>query len=80
MLGQLLNIVHQTIQLPLNVDFAPPAQRKSMQPLVISKIGEHGLDNGQSPPIVRATPGTVDAPLHPIGGGLGQQQVWTCAS
>jgi hypothetical protein len=48
MFGELLDIVHKAVELPLPIELASSAQRKSIATLVVSKVGEHGLDDRES--------------------------------
>ena len=70
MFSQLFDVVNEAVKLPLDVDFAPPTQRKAIEALVMSKVGKDRLDDRESPPVTRSALGAVDAPLHPIGGGF----------
>ena len=69
MMRQLLDIVYQAVQVPLRVHLALGAQRKPIQPFVVTQVGEHRLDDGDAPPIEPAAPVTVDRPLHALGVG-----------
>jgi hypothetical protein len=71
MFGELLDVVHETVKLPLIVDLAPPAQREPIETLVVSKVGEHGLDDRQALRVTRPPRSAVDAPLHALSRRLG---------
>src|SRR5450631_1880942 len=41
---QLLDVVHQAVQMPLRVDFCLAAQGEAIQPFVMPQVAEHRLD------------------------------------
>ena len=51
MMRQLLDVVNQAVQMPLRVHLGLRAQREAVQALVVAQIGEHGLDDGDAPPV-----------------------------
>ena len=63
--GQFLDVVHETVELPLSMHFGAAAQREVIEPLVMPQIGKHRLDGGEALPILRAADVGVDAHLHP---------------
>jgi hypothetical protein len=45
MFGELLDIQHKAVELPLPIELASSAQRESIATLVVSKVREHELDD-----------------------------------
>jgi len=65
---QLLDVVHQAVELPLRIDFLAAAQGEAVQPLVCPKVAEHRFDGGEAPavefpPAFRIDPDRLQAPL-----------------
>ena len=50
---QLLDVVHQAIQLPLRIDFDSSSQRESVELFVVPQIAEYRLHRGKASAIVR---------------------------
>ena len=77
---QLLDVVHQAVELPLRIDFRSPAQREAIESLVMADVGEDRLDRGEAPAIERAALRAVDGPAHDVGvarrrgGGLAAEE------
>ena len=67
MMRQLLDVVNQTVQIPLRVHLWLGSQREAVEPLVVPQVGEHRLDDGDAPPVEAAAPLAVDRPLHAFG-------------
>ena len=65
--GQLLDVVHQGVELPLPVHLGLAAQRQAVELLVVAQVGEHRLDGGESSSIQCPALGAVDALLHALG-------------
>ncbi len=63
---QLLDVVHQTEELPLRIHLLLPAQREAIQPLVVSEVGKHRFHGGEAPAIEPPASFGVDRPLHAI--------------
>jgi len=42
---ELLDVVHQAIELPLALDFRFATQAKSIEPLVAADVGKHRFDD-----------------------------------
>ena len=51
MMRQLLDIVNQGVQVPLGVHLRLRSQREAIQALVVPKVGEHGFDDRDAPPV-----------------------------
>ncbi len=66
-MGELLDVLHETEQLPLPVDFRAAAQCEPIQPLVIPEVGKYRLHHGKALCVAGAVAGVVDALLHPRG-------------
>lgn len=62
--GQLLEVVHQGLELPLPVDLGLAAQRKPIEPLVSPEVAEHRLDGGKALADPLAPERAVDPRLH----------------
>lgn len=43
MMGQLFDVVHQAVELPLRVDLLLSTQCKARDPLVVTQVAEHRL-------------------------------------
>ena len=67
MMRQLLDVVNQAIQIPLRVHLWLGSQREAVEPLVVPKVGEHRLDDGDASPVEPAAPLAVNRPLHAFG-------------
>jgi hypothetical protein len=63
--GNLLDVVHQTEQLPLRVHFLLAAQSKSIHPLVL-EIPEHRLYDGNALVVNEPAKQGVELPFHPL--------------
>lgn len=48
MVGQLLDVVHQAVALPLPIDLGVPAQCDAMEPLVVSQLADDRLGHRQA--------------------------------
>ena len=68
--SQLLDVVHQAIQLPLPIHLRAPAQREAGESLVVPQVAEHGLDGGKARGDHPFALGRIDASLHPLGVGF----------
>ena len=68
---QLLDVVHQTEELPLRVDLAPSSQGEPIQPLVATDVARHRLDGGKAPAVATPTLRAIDLALHSCGGCFG---------
>jgi transposase InsO family protein len=66
MMRQLLDVVGETVELPLPVYFAPAPQRESVQPLVVSEVAEYRLHRGEAPRDHLPADGRIDPHLHPF--------------
>jgi hypothetical protein len=67
MIGQLLDIVGQAIQLPLPIHLGATPPREAIQPFVVAQVTEHRLHRGKTPGNHLATQLRVDLRLHPVG-------------
>lgn len=56
--------MHQAIQPPLRAHLLAPAQRESVQPLVVPDVAKHRLDRADALAVAPSSLGTVDALLH----------------
>ena len=68
--GQLLDVLHQAVELPLSVHLGPASQGEALQPFVVSQVAEHGLHGGEALRDPLAPLRAVDPALHPVGRGL----------
>ena len=67
MMRQFLNVVNQTVQIPLRVHLGLRAQGESVQSLVVAQVPKNWLDDGDPAPIKLATPVAVYGLLHALG-------------
>ena len=67
-IGNLFDVVHHALQVPLGVDFALAAKREAIQLFVVPDIGKHGLDRAHSCALSASTLFAVDGALHQFGG------------
>jgi hypothetical protein len=72
MVRQLLDVVDQTEQLPLRIDFDLSSQREAIEPLVVSDVSEHRRYRREALAVKRTARGRIAALLHPVGMGLGR--------
>ena len=49
MMGQLLDVMSEAIELPLPIHLAAASQGEAIKPLVPSQVAEHGLHGGKAP-------------------------------
>jgi hypothetical protein len=61
---ELLDIVHETEELPMRVDFGAFAECEAREPLVPAQVAEHRLDRGETAAVPRAALRGIDPPLH----------------
>ncbi len=61
---QLLDVMHEAIQLPLRIHLGFPAQREAIQSLVVPQITEHRLYRAEALTVTTATVVAIDALLH----------------
>ncbi len=64
---QLLDVVHQGVQLPLAVHLGLAAQGEAVELLVVAQVGEHRLYGGEASAVFGAALFAVDALLHLLG-------------
>ena len=63
---QFLDVVPQTVELPLRIDFLLSAQREAIQPLVVPQVAEHRFDGGEALAVAGLAFSAVDGLLHPV--------------
>ena len=79
---QLLDVVHQAVELPLRIDFLLSAQGEAIEPLVVPKVAEHGLHRGEPAAIQRPPALRINRPPHPVrvalcrSGGLAAKETY----
>ena len=61
---ELFDIVHQTKQFPLSIDFGAPAQCEVIESLVVPQIRKHRLDRGEASAILFSSTRRIDARFH----------------
>jgi hypothetical protein len=64
---QLLNVVHQAIQLPLTLHLLFAPQTEAIQTLVATDVAEHRLNHGYAMTVNRFALLTIDSVFHPVG-------------
>ena len=69
MMRQLLNVVHQTEQMPLCVHLGLSAQREAIQLLVVTQVAKHRLYRGHPLPIAFASLWAINRLFHALGVG-----------
>src|SRR5712691_365517 len=69
---QLLDVVHQTEELPLRIDLGLSSQREAVEPLVVADVAKHRLHSSEALAVARATLGRIDEISHPLGVTLGR--------
>ena len=62
--GQLLDVVHHAVQVPLRVDLPAPAQVQAPKPLVVPDVAKHRLHRADALAVAPPSLGTVDSLLH----------------
>lgn len=67
MMCQLLNVVHQTVELPLRIHFLLPSEGEAVELLVVADVAEHRFHRGKAASVFRLPFGAVDACLHLVG-------------
>lgn len=67
MMGQLLDVVHQTVELPLRIDLLLASQSEAVQLFVVPEIPEHGFDCGKTSSVFDPTFRAVDTRFHFVG-------------
>ena len=66
MVGQLLDVVHQAVELPLPIYLLASAQREPVQPLVVADVREDRLDHRESATIELPPTLQIDRPPHDL--------------
>ena len=67
MMRQLLDVVHQTVKLPLRIDLGSPSEREAVELFVVPQIAEHRLHRGEASTVLHASFRAVDADFHLVG-------------
>ena len=67
MMRQLLDVVGETVELPLAIDLSSSPQREAIQLLVVSQVAEHRFHRGEAPGDHLFSEVAVDSHLHPVG-------------
>lgn len=67
MMRQLLDVVHQAIQLPLRIYFFPAPQCEPVQPLVVPQVAKHRFHDGKALAVLFPAFCTIQLALHPVG-------------
>ena len=65
-LCQLLDVVHETVQVPLRVHLALAAQVEPVQPLVVPDVGKHRLHGAHALAVQAPASGRVDSRAHAV--------------
>ena len=72
MMRQLLNVMHQTIKMPLRIHLVLSAQRETIEPLVAAYIAKHGLHSRHALPITFPSFDAINRLLHTLRVGQGR--------
>ena len=67
---QLLDVMHQTVELPLRIRLPLLSEREAIQLFVVPDVAEHRFHRGKAPPVFRLAFGAVDTSLHLVGEGF----------
>ena len=67
-LCQLLDVVHETVQVPLRVHLGLAAQVEPVQPLVVADVGKHRLHGAHTLAVQAPAQGRVDGRAHAVAG------------
>ncbi len=62
--GQFLDVMQQAVRPPRHTRFAAPAQRETVQPLVVSNVAKHGLHRAEALAVAAPALVAADAILH----------------
>jgi len=64
---QLLDVMDETVELPLRIDLLLTSQGKAIESLVMPDIPEDRLDGSKALSVKRLAFVTVNRPFHPVG-------------
>src|SRR3990167_296894 len=64
---QFLDVVYQTVKLPLRIHLRSPSEREAIELFVVPQIAEHRLHGGEALAVLDAPFRAVDAGFHFIG-------------
>lgn len=67
MMGQLLDVMSEAIELPLPLHLAVASQGEAIKSLVSSQVAEHRLHGGKAPSDHLPAELRIDPRLHPVG-------------
>ena len=67
---QLLDVVHQAVELPLRIHFLLASEGEAVELFVVPDVAEHRFHRGKAPPVSRLSFGAVDTSLHLVGEGF----------
>ena len=67
MMRQLLDVMHQAVELPLRIDLALSSEREPVELLIVPDITEHQFHRGKASPVSRPSFRAVDASFHLVG-------------
>ncbi len=66
---QLLDVVHQAVELPLRIHLLLPSEGEAVQLFVVAQIAKHRFHRGKASAIADAAFWAVDAGFHFVGEG-----------
>ena len=69
--GCLLDVMHQTVQMPLRIGLLAPSLRKAVHSLVVPDVAKYRLYRADALAIQVSVLFAVDGPLHQLGGLVG---------
>lgn len=64
---QLLDVVHQAVELPLRIHLLLPSQGEAVELFVMPQIAEHRFHRGEASSVLCASCRAVDAGFHFVG-------------
>ena len=64
---QLLDVMNETEELPLRIDFLLTSERESIEAFVVPNVPEHRFNGGETSPVQGFAFRAIDRPFHEIG-------------
>src|ERR1700730_18209074 len=64
MMRELLDVVHQTVEVPLDIHLGLRAQREALEAFVVAQVRKHRLHRRHAPTVERLAAFAVDRLLH----------------
>ena len=64
---QFLDVVHQTVELPLRIHLRSTSEREAVELFIVSQVAEHGFHRGKTSAVSDASFRAVDTQFHFAG-------------